>query len=79
MLSVTGLCFPALRDLRWNCYICERMPSPLQHRHKALKILQVKTAPDTTTAMARLLLFHCMQKTLGEGLTFLGIKPLDKM
>ena len=26
MLSVTGLCFPALRDLRWNCYICERMP-----------------------------------------------------
>jgi arginyl-tRNA synthetase len=27
---------------------------------KALKVLQVKTAPDTTTAMVRLLLFHCM-------------------
>jgi hypothetical protein len=25
MLSVTGLCFPAPRDMRWNCYICERM------------------------------------------------------
>jgi hypothetical protein len=25
MLSVTGLCFPDLLDLRWNCYICERM------------------------------------------------------
>ena len=24
-LSVTALCFPAIRDLRWNCYICERM------------------------------------------------------
>ena len=46
---------------------------------KALKVLQVKTAPDTTTAMARLLLFHCTRKTLGEGLTVLGIKPLDKM
>ena len=29
MLSVTGLCFPALRDLRWNCYICERMPKAI--------------------------------------------------
>jgi len=46
---------------------------------KALKLLQVKTAPDSDTARARLLLFQCSRKTLGEGLTLLGIKPLDKI
>jgi len=46
---------------------------------KALNVLQVKTAPDINTARARLLMFQCAKKTLGEGLTLLGIKPLDRM
>lgn len=46
---------------------------------KALKVLQVMTAPDTNTAQARLLLFECTRKTLAEGLTILGVKPLDKI
>jgi len=46
---------------------------------KALRVLQVKTAPDTNTAKARLLLFYCARKTLCEGLSLLGLKPLDKI
>jgi len=46
---------------------------------KALKLLQVKTAPDIPTAQARLLLFACARKTLAEGLTILGIEPLHKI
>eukprot|EP00092_Neocalanus_flemingeri_P027003 GFUD01029284.1.p1 GENE.GFUD01029284.1~~GFUD01029284.1.p1 ORF type:complete len:582 (-),score=149.51 GFUD01029284.1:36-1781(-) len=46
---------------------------------KALTVLQVKTAPDPVTAQARLLVFQCARKTLAEGLTILGIEPLEKI
>ena len=46
---------------------------------KALKLLPVKTAEDESVARARLMLFSCARETLGQGLTVLGIRPLDRM
>jgi len=46
---------------------------------KALKELPVKNAAEDNVAIARLLLFYCSRKTLGEGLTILGITPLDQI
>ena len=46
---------------------------------KALKLLPVKTAEDARLGQARLLLFSCARRTLAQGLTVLGIKPLDRI
>ena len=46
---------------------------------KALKLLPVKTAGEARLGRARLLLFSSARRTLGHGLTVLGIKPLDRI
>ena len=45
------------------------------------KIHQVKQVIDTSpeVARARLLLFYCAKKVLAEGMTVLGIEPLDRV
>ena len=46
---------------------------------KALKLLPVKTAQERRLGRARLLLFSSARRTLAQGLTVLGIKPLDRI
>ena len=46
---------------------------------KALKLLPVKTAGEARLGRARLALFSSARRTLGQGLTVLGIRPLDRM
>lgn len=48
---------------------------------KAVKALQVKplVTSDPETARARLLLFSCVRKVLAEGMTVLGVTPLDRL
>ena len=46
---------------------------------KALKLLPVKTAGEASLGRARLALFSSARRTLAQGLTVLGIRPLDRM
>ena len=46
---------------------------------KALKLLPVKTAEELSLARARLMMFSSARRTLSQGLTVLGIRPLDRI
>jgi len=46
---------------------------------KALKLLPVKSAGERSLSRARLMMFSSARRTLAEGLTVLGISPLDRI
>jgi len=60
------------------CVIVQYMFNLANATSKALTVLPVKGSPEEV-AKARVLLFHCAKVTLAEGLSLLGIIPLDKM
>ena len=63
LFSRMGLCFPTLRDLRRNCYICERMAFPTQNKQYQI-VLSKFTVPNWPVQSD----MFCKSNTTAEGL-----------